>query len=61
MSPPGLPGFTANTAAASIKWYCDGLGFAVKERWEHDGQRHNEPALWVAIFGSCTGDASRHI
>lgn len=32
------PGFTANDAAASIKWYCDVLGFAVKERWEHDGQ-----------------------
>jgi len=34
------PGFTANDAAASIKWYCDVLGFAVKERWEHDGQFH---------------------
>jgi len=32
------PGFTANDANASIKWYCDVLGFAVKERWEHDGE-----------------------
>jgi uncharacterized glyoxalase superfamily protein PhnB len=32
------PGFTANDAAASIKWYCDVLGFTVKERWEHEGQ-----------------------
>ena len=23
------PGFTANDAAASIKWYCDVLGFSV--------------------------------
>jgi uncharacterized glyoxalase superfamily protein PhnB len=41
-SGPGLlsvaPGFTANDAAASIKWYCDVLGFTVKERWEHEGQ-----------------------
>jgi uncharacterized glyoxalase superfamily protein PhnB len=39
---PGLlsvaPGFTANDAAASIKWYCDVLGFTVKERWEHEGE-----------------------
>jgi len=34
------PGFTANDAAASIKWYCDVLGFTVKERWEHAGQFH---------------------
>ena len=32
------PGFTANDAAASIKWYCDVLGFTVKERWEHEGE-----------------------
>ena len=32
------PGFTANDAAASVKWYCDVLGFTVKERWEHEGQ-----------------------
>ncbi len=30
-------GFTANDAAASIKWYCDVLGFSVKERWEEEG------------------------
>ena len=32
------PGFTANDAAASIKWYCDVLGFKVIQRWEHEGQ-----------------------
>jgi catechol 2,3-dioxygenase-like lactoylglutathione lyase family enzyme len=32
------PGFTANDAAASIKWYCDVLGFTVIEKWEHEGQ-----------------------
>jgi len=30
-------GITANDAAASIKWYCDVLGFSLKERWEQDG------------------------
>ena len=30
-------GFTANDAAASIKWYCDVLGFKVQERWEQEG------------------------
>jgi catechol 2,3-dioxygenase-like lactoylglutathione lyase family enzyme len=32
------PGFTVNDAAASIKWYCDVLGFSPGERWEHEGQ-----------------------
>ena len=32
------PGFTANDAAKSVAWYCDVLGFTVKERWEHEGQ-----------------------
>ena len=32
------PSFTANDARASIKWYCDVLGFKVIERWEHQGQ-----------------------
>ena len=31
-------GITANDAAASIKWYCDVLGFSLKERWEQEGQ-----------------------
>ena len=31
------PGFTVNDAGASIKWYCDVLGFSPKERWEQDG------------------------
>ena len=30
-------GLTVNDAAASTKWYCDVLGFVVKERWEEDG------------------------
>lgn len=32
------PSFTANDAEASIKWYCDVLGFKVVERWDHEGQ-----------------------
>ena len=28
------PSITANDAAASIKWYCDVLGFKVIERWD---------------------------
>lgn len=31
-------GLTANDAEASIKWYCDVLGFTVIERWEHEGR-----------------------
>ena len=34
------PGFTANDAAVTVKWYCDVLGFTIKERWEHDGVFH---------------------
>ena len=30
-------GLTANDAAASIAWYCDVLGFTLKERWEQEG------------------------
>ena len=30
-------GFTANDAAASVKWYSDVLGFTLKERWEQEG------------------------
>jgi len=30
-------GLTANDAAASIKWYCDVLGFSLKERWDEGG------------------------
>ena len=30
-------GLTANDAAASIKWYCDVLGFSPEERWEKEG------------------------
>ena len=31
-------GFTANDAAATIKWFTDILGFKVLERWERDGE-----------------------
>jgi len=31
------PGFTVNDATASIKWYCDVLGFSPKERWVQEG------------------------
>jgi uncharacterized glyoxalase superfamily protein PhnB len=31
------PSFTANDLAASIAWYCDVLGFTIKERWENEG------------------------
>jgi len=31
------PGFTVNDATASIRWYCDVLGFSIKERWEQEG------------------------
>lgn len=34
------PGFTANDAAAAVQWYCDVLGFTIRERWEHDGEFH---------------------
>ena len=30
-------GFTVNDANASITWYCDVLGFSLKERWDQDG------------------------
>lgn len=32
------PGFTVNDAQASVAWYRDVLGFAVKQRWENEGQ-----------------------
>jgi catechol 2,3-dioxygenase-like lactoylglutathione lyase family enzyme len=31
------PSLTVNDAAASLAWYCDVLGFKVKQRWERDG------------------------
>jgi hypothetical protein len=43
------PGFTANAAAASIKWYRDVPGFAVKERWEHGGQFHGAQIVSGAV------------
>ena len=32
------PGFTANDLQKSLAWYRDVVGFAVEERWEHDGK-----------------------
>lgn len=29
------PSLTVNDIVQSLAWYCDVLGFAVKERWEH--------------------------
>jgi uncharacterized glyoxalase superfamily protein PhnB len=29
---------TVNDLARSMTWYCDILGFTVKQRWEHDGE-----------------------
>lgn len=31
------PSLTVNDLAQSLAWYCDVLGFTVKERWERDG------------------------
>jgi uncharacterized glyoxalase superfamily protein PhnB len=33
----GAPSLTVNDIAATMKWYCDVIGFAVKQRWEHEG------------------------
>lgn len=33
----GAPSVTVNDIAKSMTWYCDVLGFAVKQRWEHAG------------------------
>ena len=30
-------GFTVNDAEATLKWYCDVLGFSVAQRWEDQG------------------------
>jgi uncharacterized glyoxalase superfamily protein PhnB len=32
------PGFTVNDLKKSLAWYRDVLGFAVEERWEHEGK-----------------------
>lgn len=31
------PSLTVNDIAQSLAWYCDVLGFTVKERWEREG------------------------
>ena len=33
----GAVGFTVNDISASMRWYCDVLGFLVKQRWEDKG------------------------
>lgn len=40
---------TVNDLPASIKWYCDGLGFTVKDRWERDGKLMGV----MLVAGSC--------
>lgn len=32
------PSLTVNDVAQSMTWYCDVLGFTVKQRWEHEGK-----------------------
>jgi uncharacterized glyoxalase superfamily protein PhnB len=32
------PSFTVGDLEKSLAWYCDVIGFAVAERWEHDGK-----------------------
>jgi uncharacterized glyoxalase superfamily protein PhnB len=34
------PTFTVNDLGRSIDWYCQGLGFTVTDRWEHEGKLH---------------------
>ena len=43
-------GITANDAEASIKWYCDVLGFAVAQRWDEDGFRGGTVVQGGATF-----------
>jgi uncharacterized glyoxalase superfamily protein PhnB len=31
------PSLTVNDATASVAWYCDVLGFTIKQKWERDG------------------------
>lgn len=33
----GAAGLTVNDIAKSMAWYCDVVGFAVKQRWEQNG------------------------
>ena len=32
------PGITVNDLEASLKWYCDVVGFYLKEKFEHEGE-----------------------
>ena len=33
-----MPSYTVNDVEKSVKWYCDGLGFHLGERWEEGGK-----------------------
>jgi lactoylglutathione lyase len=33
-----MPSFTVADIERSVKWYCDGLGFYLAERWEESGK-----------------------
>lgn len=33
-----VPTYTVDDLEASLAWYCEGLGFTVSERWEHEGR-----------------------
>jgi catechol 2,3-dioxygenase-like lactoylglutathione lyase family enzyme len=33
-----MPSFTVADIERSVKWYCDGLGFYLAERWEEGGK-----------------------
>jgi catechol 2,3-dioxygenase-like lactoylglutathione lyase family enzyme len=33
-----MPSFTVNDIERSVRWYCDGLGFHLAERWEEGGK-----------------------
>jgi len=33
-----MPSFTVNDIDRSVRWYCEGLGFYLAERWEEGGK-----------------------
>src|SRR2546422_2551358 len=44
------PTYTVNDLRKSIDWYCDGLGFTVSDRWEHEGKLEGV----ILKAGQCT-------
>lgn len=46
-------GLTANDVKATMAWYCDVLGFSVKQRWEQNGVLHGGELV--------AGDASIYV